>query len=236
MPNISIKKFVDVFRHPATTPTYVLNVLTYSDFRSYRRYAMFATPMIAATGGSVPWGGNHEESIVGERLCGTLLLVRYLNHRRFMVMIATPIFVAINALFRENGVASFEAAFSRALVETRDKPERRLLAIHFNARDAAARFRENRRRLSPLGCVERYAFEEFLTMDFFDPPAANDPNPHTFKATQLFALPDGEPTADIRDELGRIGAELGDCGVHLYRRINPKHYLPGTPVPQHMER
>ena len=78
---------------------------------------MLIVPLICGLGGSVRWAARWEHSLFGESQAEELLIVRYPNHRRFLMMTANAYYAAINT-FREQGVARFEASFCHATSES----------------------------------------------------------------------------------------------------------------------
>ena len=232
--SFNFKKFVALFRKPASKPTYVLNLINYKNFASYRIYGLLILPMILLSGGGVTWAGRHIQKIYGEPICKNVLFVRYRSHRLFMLFIANPYMLIVNP-FRDRGVEKFEAAFSRTI---REEKARKLdavfvLGIHFNSDEENPILDSNKALLESFKAREILAIKERYIMDFLTNPKQNEPNPHTYKVNQFFALEDKELPGELDQKLISLAEGLDQCSVQLYKKANQKHYLPFTSIPEY---
>lgn len=232
--SFDFKKFVALFRKPVSKPTYVLNLINYKNFASYRIYGLLILPMILLSGGGVTWAGRHIQNIYGEPICKNVFFVRYQSHRFFMLFIANPYMLLVNR-FRDRGVEKFEAAFSRTI---REEKARKIdaafvLGIHFNSDDENPILDSNRALLESFQAREILAIKERYIMDFLTNPKPNEPNPHTYKVNQFFALEDKELPDELDRKVISLAKGLNQCSVQLYKKANQKHYLPFTPIPEY---
>jgi len=229
LPAIDYRRLWDVVRAPVQRPTDVLNLIDYADRHYYRWYGAFVAPTIYGVGGSLRWGGEHREAIVGEALAHTLLVVRYPTHRHFVFMTVNPYYGLINRL-RERGVARFAAAFTRVLVpDTSLNASRWLVGVHFTAPDPAAMIDTlaTNDALRAAGLELAYASVEFAAFDFLRDPKPCDPHPLPFTATALFRCPDVErlraARAPLRAALDGLGVPVA---AHLYERLRRSAIVP----------
>lgn len=234
--DIDFKKFRELFRKPAFNPTYVLNLIDYKNFASYRVYGLFIMPMILLSGGGVPWAGRHIQKVYGEPAAKHVIFVRYLSHQRFMVFITNPFFLLVNG-FRDRGVEKFEAAFSRTIREEKAKEidASIVLGIHFNSDEEGPILDSNKALMESFNAREILAIKEQYIMDFLTNPKANEPNPHTYKVNQFFAMNQREVPDDLAQKLNALAESLGHCSIQLYKKANKKHYLPFSPIPEYYQ-
>lgn len=232
--SFSLKKFIEVFRKPVTTPTYVLNLIDYRNFASYRIYGLLIFPMIFLSGGRVPWAGRVIKKIYGEPATKNVVFVRYVNHRRFQVFIANPFFPLVNG-FRDRGVEKFEASFSRTFRESGAKEidAKYVLGIHFNSDEETSFLDSNKTLMESFNACEILAIKEHYTMDFLTAPKANEPNPHTYKVNQFFKLPGKELEPELNDKLVELAKSQKQCSIQVYTRSDKRDYMPFRPVPKY---
>jgi uncharacterized protein (DUF1330 family) len=206
----------------------VLNLIDYADRRAYRWYGVCVVPTIYGVGGSIRWGGEHHEALLGEPLAHTLLVVRYPTHRHFLLMTVNPYYALINRL-RVRGVARFAASFTRVLVPDgglRQSPW--LLGVHFTAPEPEQTLTAlaGDGPLRAAGCLLRYASREFATFDFLRNPAINDPNPLPYATTALFHCPDPDALCAARRDVADQLTALGIPVAHVYRRAARRDFVP----------
>jgi len=229
LPALDFRRLWEAVRAPAHRPTDVLNLIDYADRHYYRWYGALVAPTIYGVGGSLRWGGEHREALVGEPLAHTLLVVRYPTHRHFIFMTVNPYYALINRL-RERGVARFAAAFTRVLVPDANlHASRWLVGAHFTAPDPSAVI-DALAASPPLraaGLALAYASVEFASFDFLRAPKPHDPNPLPFTATALFRCDD---VARLRASRAAVRAQLEQLGVpvaaHLYERLRRSEIVP----------
>lgn len=229
LPAFDFRRLWDVVRTPVQRPTDVLNLIDYADRHYYRWYGAFVMPTIYGVGGSLRWGGHHRESIVGEPLADTLLVVRYPTHRHFIFMTVNPYYALINRL-RERGVARFAAAFTRVVVADQNlNEERRLVGVHFTAPEPATVVDAlaSSPALRAAGLELAYASAQFAAFDFLRAPKPNDPNPLPFPATALFRCADVERLHAARPAVRGALEGLGfPVAAHLYERLRRGDVVP----------
>jgi hypothetical protein len=213
-----------LLRRDVPAPVDVLNVIRTDDrrFNAYRWYGLLVAPAMLAVGGSVRWMSVHERSYVGEPEADKLFVVRYPSHRRFLAMTLNPYYLAINRL-REAGVESFQASFMHASRPGgRLRDHERLLVAHFNSRPGEDALEAVAAAL-PGDLV--YAARETARLDFLRDPQPTDPRPLRFREAAFMTAGAQEiPQA----ALSRVAEAVEELSVQLYRREDPRAFLPGA--------
>lgn len=212
-----------LYRRPLPGPVDVLNLIDLRRPASYRAYGVIVTPLLALAGGSLRWAGRHEVSLHGTPPAQTLLVVRYPSHRRFLWMTLNPYYLLINRL-REHGVERFEASFTRASNPGRGLHHaRRLVGVHFRAREADRAAAAVEELLRPLLGAPAYASREVASIDIAQPPRPTDPNPLTLPQVGFYAVDEWpELPADVLAALAEVTEDLA---VQGYRRESPRELL-----------
>lgn len=224
----------ELLKLPSAEPMYVLNILDYSDFKSYRWYGLAVLPALKLVGGNVEWSGYPAEMLHGEAQCQSILVVRYPSHKHFIRLIANPYYAAINKI-REKAVSRFEGAFSEGVTGHGDNlhRKRKLLVLHFNSEAPKAAFKQAETMLKPLGAEPLLSISQYLALELMPRPKPTDPNPLTYKRNMFFAV--DEVSDELRASLSVLAADLGDCRIGIYKSANPKAYMPGQPIPAYAQ-
>lgn len=232
---IDRKAAKDLYRAKLPEPVDVLNLIDFADREQYRWYGMAITPLIYGLGGSVRWAAEWERSLLGERQAEELLIVRYPNHRRFLLMTMNPYYKAINR-WRERGVARFEASFCHANEPDRVlSRERKLLVAHVNSADPDRALERLSATLTAVGAELVYEVRETSSFSFFRRFRPYDPNPLKYKQVAFFRLgADGAAAIDAK-RMTQLSTALPDLSLQLYRQARPESLLP-APVAKLMRR
>lgn len=216
-----------LFRRKLPEPVDVLNLIDFADREQYRWYGMGVVPLIYGLGGSVRWSGEWERALIGDRQAEELLVVRYPNHRRFLLMTMNPYYTAINKL-RERGVARFQASFCYASVSGGKQlsQEKLLIVAHFNSDDPDSARLTLERKLARAGAEVAYAAGETSPFSFFRRFRPSDPNPLKYKQVVFFRI-GAERLAKLnRNVLAELHSALPELSLQVYRRARPESLLP----------
>lgn len=219
---ISWPQWRAMYRRQLPQPLVVLNLIEYGNREQFLWYGLFVTPTIYGVGGGIQWAGEWQRSLMGQRQAEALLLVRYPDQRRFLLMVTNPYYALIN-LFRQNGEARFQASFTQAEGDPQAlRRQRQLLVAHC---DDGIQARQIDALLQAAGAEKVYAVHEVAAFDFFREYRPSDPNPLEMKHA-LFFRPG--PLADgLSDALERqLQSSLPGVVLQLYRRQPRKAMLP----------
>lgn len=224
---IDRRAFKQLYQKPLPTPTDVLNLIDFAQRERYRWYAMLIVPLIYGLGGSVRWAARWKSSLHGERQAEELLVVRYPNHRRFLMMTANPYYAVINKL-REQGVARFEASFCHPTVEVGKLQRcRQLLVAHFNEKPKTDSLAAISRVLEPLGGELVYAAHEVSTFSFLRFLKPSDPNPLTFKQVAFFRFGQSNRPHLTAAQIKKIAGHTQGLSLQIYQQEAPDKLVPG---------
>ena len=219
---ISWRGWREMYQRKLPQPLEVLNLIEYGDREQFLWYGLFVMPAIYSAGGNLQWAGEWQRALLGERQAEALLVVRYPNHRRFLLMVTNPYYALIN-LFRQNGEARFEASFTQPEGDPRElRRQRQLLVAHCRDTHEVAAVEA---LLTAAGAEKVYAVSEVAAFDFFSEYSPSDPNPLSLKHA-LFFRP-GALAAGATEVLRR---QLQECApglsLQIYHRQPRKAMLP----------
>lgn len=214
--------WLEMYRRELPQPLEVLNLIHYGDREQFLWYGLFVAPTIYGVGGGVQWAGEWQASLLGERQAEALLLVRYPNHRRFLLMVTNPYYALINR-FRQNGEARFEASFTQPQGDAQAlRRQRQLLVAHCADEQQAGRVGQ---LLAKAGAEKVYAVQEVAPFEFFREFHPSDPNPLRLKQA-LFFRP-GPLAAGLTDALCRqLQKQAPGLSLQIYQRQSRKAMLP----------
>ncbi|MBZ0251867.1 MAG: DUF1330 domain-containing protein, partial [Candidatus Methylomirabilis sp.] len=185
---IDYAKMRDLWRRDLAAPVDVPNLIWMKDVGEYAKYALAVYPILRAAGGRPLWMGSLAREYAGRKAPDAFMVVRYPNQRRFLAMIANPYYRAVNR-FRERGVAYFEASYCWSPeADARLADHAWLLALHFNAEDAAHALADARAAVEKAGGAFAYSASEQATCSFLRRFRPTDPNPLAHKHLALFAF------------------------------------------------
>jgi hypothetical protein len=219
---ISWPKWLEMYRRKLPEPLEVLNLIDYGEREQFLWYAMFVGPPILAIGGSLQWAGEWQASLLGKRQSEALLLLRYPNHRRFLLMVTNPYYALIN-LFRQNGEAQFQASFTDPEGDPKAlRRQKQLLVAHC---DNASQAEIVERLLEKAGAVPVYRVHEAAAFEIFREFSASDPNPLKKKWVVFFEP--GRLADGLTDALEKqLKSKVRGLSLQRYGRLSRGQMLP----------
>lgn len=213
--------WLELYRRELPSPLVVLNLIDFREREPYRWYGLFVYPAIRAVGGAVQWSGEWRHSLLGERQAEALLLVRYPNQRRFLLMVTNPYYAAINR-FREKADAWFEASFTRPSGNAAQLArQRQLLVAHCDDEGQAGRIAA---LLTNAGAEQVYAVSEAAALGMFKEYEPSDPHPLRKKRALFFAP--GSLGTELPVALRRELEQIPGVSLQFYCRQKRRDALP----------
>jgi uncharacterized protein (DUF1330 family) len=222
-----------IYRADLPTPVDVLNLVNFKDENAYKWYGVLVTPLLKAVGAQVGWMGTHVEPFLGEPRAEELLIVRYPNQRRFLMLALNPYYLAVANPQRLKAVRRFEASFTHSSdsLETLRRSQW-VLVIHFQEAPSAVR-----RIVEGAGGQQVYQSAETSPITLTKRAHPANTNPLVFKCTAMFRFEDqeGSKAAMQPGVLNELQEAAGLLSVQLYRRLPRKDALP-APVAKALSR
>jgi len=218
-----LRALTKLYRSKLPEPIDVPNLLTYANEEAYRWYGLMVSPVLALNGGRLRWAGSHVDTLHGERLCDSLLIVRYPSHRHFVRMVLTPYYMLVANPIRERAVARFEASFTHAEALFPELTHDRVL-LAFGHDDDAPEI-----EASLIEAGGRRAYATRVVSKILGPPRRRaDAHPLHFSRLSLWAFDDQTAARDaLTPELtSQLEAAGPNASLALFRRKTRAEMLP----------
>lgn len=207
----SYRDFLTFYRQDLPAPLHMLNLSWFESRRIYRLYGVVVQWFLRAFGADIRWTGHPVSVYRGPQQAEQLVIVEYPTHRRFVLMVANPLYRLINVVREKGRGERYEMSPTYSPEHDVDLwPNEYLLGVHFNGDEEA------------LGGVKAALDTPDLTFVYSAYEVAEPPgeDPLTFTRIALFAASGPDETEHLVTE--EVLAALADAcdgyRLHLYER------------------